>query len=447
MAFNRCRGARVLYDGWPLQEAAGALAWKSYVRILILTQYFPPEIGGPQTRLAAMAAELRRLGHDVEVVTGLPNYPRGKLFPGYRNAFYRRGVRDGVTVHRVWLYPAMGGGIKRMFNYISFAATSIYGLMRAEKPDYIFVESPPLFLAISACIAGRLRGAPFIFSVADLWPDAIAEGGFLPDGVLLRCLAAIEKWSYRKAAYVNAVTEGIRDALLLKKSVAPEKVLFLPNGVDTIRYQPRAEDAALKKALGLDGKRVILWAGTLGYAHDLENTLLAAQLLSDQAEIHFLFVGDGSAKASLQELAGKLRLSNVTFCEPVPLEQLPPYLSIADCGLASLLNIPIHEGARPSKIFPILASGKPLIFVGKGEGARLVQQAGAGVVVAPGDPAALAQAVLQLTGEPESARALGMRGREFVEENLQWSKLISAWLDQVKMPPALPRVSADFKNA
>jgi glycosyltransferase involved in cell wall biosynthesis len=394
-----------------------------------------------------MAAELQHLGHEVEVVTGFPNYPRGKLFPGYAKGFYRREVRDGIAVHRVWLYPAIGGGIKRMLNYTSFAATSIYGLLRAEKPDYIFVESPPLFLAISAYIVGRLRGSPFIFSVADLWPDAISEGGFLRDGFLMQCLSAIEKWSYRKAAYVSAVTEGIRDVLLRKKSVPPGKVLFLPNGVDTIRYQPHSEDAALKKTLGLDGKRVVLWAGTLGYAHGLDNVLQAARLLNDRSEIHFLFVGDGSAKASLEDLARNLRLRNVTFRDPVPVEQLPPYFSVADCGLASLLNIPIHEGARPSKIFPVLASGKPLIFVGKGEGARLVQQAGAGIVVAPGDPAALAQAVLQLTGDPELVRALGKRGREFVEENLQWSKLISAWLDQIETPSALPRITADLNNA
>lgn len=416
------------------------------MRILMLTQYFAPEIGGPQTRLAAMCAELQRLGHDVEVVTGFPNYPRGKIFPGYRNALYRREVRHGFTIHRVWLYPAMGGGIGRMINYASFAATSIYGLMRAAKPDYIFVESPPLFLAISAYVAGRLRGAPFIFSVADLWPDAIVEGGFLQDGFLMRCLSAIEKWSYRKAAYVNAVTEGIRDALLHKKSLPSEKVLFLPNGVDTVRFRPRSEDATLKKVYGLEGKRVILWTGTLGYAHGLENVLQAAQLLKDRPEIHFLFVGDGSAKATLQKTARTLRLSNVTFRDPVPVEELPPFLSLADCGIASLLNIPIHEGARPSKIFPVLASGKPLIFVGKGECARLVQQAGAGLVVTPGDPCALAQAVLQLTSDPESARTLGMRGRQFVEANLQWSKLISAWLDQIKIPCALPKITANLNN-
>jgi colanic acid biosynthesis glycosyl transferase WcaI len=417
------------------------------LRILILTQYFPPEIGGPPTRLAAMAAELQRLGHDVEVVTGIPNYPRGKIFPGYRNLFYQREIRDRVVIHRVWLYPAMGGGLGRMLNYASFAATSIYGLMRAGKSDYIFVESPPLFLAVSAYIAGRLRGTPFIFSVADLWPDAIAAGGYLPDGFLLRCLAATEKWSYAKAAYVNAVTEGIRDVLLREKSVPPEKVLFLPNGVDTIRYQPRSEDIALKQALGLEGKRVVLWAGTLGYAHGLEYVLQAAKLLGDRPEIHFLFVGDGSARASLELLAQDLRLGNVTFRNPVPSEQLPPYFSIAACGLASLLNLPIHDGARPSKIFPIFASGKPLIFVGKGEGARLVQQAGAGIVVAPGNPAALAAAVYRITSDPELARVLGRRGREFVEENLQWSKLISAWINQVKLPPTAPQITTRLHNA
>jgi len=412
------------------------------LRILILTQYFPPEIGGPQTRLASMTLELRRLGHDVEVVTGLPNYPRGKFFPGYGGRFYRRELLAGVVVHRLWLYPAMGGGIARMLNYASFAATSLFGLMRAKKPDFIFIESPPLFLALSGYFAGRLRGVPFILNVADLWPDAIVEGRFLQDGFLVRCMEAIEKWSYRKAAYVNAVTEGIRDRLLQQKAVPREKVLFLPNGVDAIRYQPRSEDLALKRKLGLDGKKIVLWAGTLGYAHGLDHVLQAAKLLKDRAEIHFLFVGDGSARPDLQTLAQELQLCNVTFRDPVPPEQLSPYFSIAECGLASLLDLPIHDGARPSKIFPVLASGKPLIFAGKGETARLVRQAGAGIVVAPGDSQALADAVLQIVENPEAARMLGKQGREFVEENLHWPKLISSWVNSFA-PPVPPSIVVD----
>ncbi len=414
--------------------------------MLILTQYFPPEIGGPQTRLASMTLELRRLGHDVEVVTGLPNYPGGKFFPGYGRCFYRRELLSGVVVHRLWLYPAMGSGIGRMLNYASFAVTSLFGLMRAKKPDFIFVESPPLLLALSGYVAGRLRGVPFILNVADLWPDAIVEGRFLQDGLLVRCMEAIEKWSYRNAAYVNAVTEGIRDRLVQQKAVPREKVLFLPNGVDATRYQPRSADLVLKRDLGLTGKKVVLWAGTLGYAHGLDHVLRAAKLLNDCAEVHFLFVGDGSARSTLQNLAQELQLSNITFRDPVPPEQLSPYFSIAECGLASLLDLPIHNGARPSKIFPVLASGKPLIFAGKGETAELIRQARAGIVVPPGDSKALADAVLQIVEDPEAARLQGMRGREFVEENLHWPKLISSWVNNLS-PTSPPRIAADLTKA
>ena len=195
------------------------------MRILILTQYFTPEIGGPQTRLMSMATELKRLGHEVEIVTGMPNYPRGEIFPGYLGRIYCREDFAGIVVHRVWLYAAMGGGLSRMLNYGSFTVTALFGLMRAKKPDYIFVESPPLLLSISGYIAGSLRGAPFILNVADLWPDAIVEGGFIRSKFLIRCMEALEKWSYRKAAYVNAVTEGIRDGdlLVVDRSVIPSE--------------------------------------------------------------------------------------------------------------------------------------------------------------------------------------------------------------------------------
>ena len=400
------------------------------MKFLILTQYFPPEIGGPQTRLHSFALELKRLGHEVEVVTGMPNYPRGKVFPGYQGNFYKREVREGVVVHRVWLYPALGSGFQRMLNYGSFTLTSFFGLLRAHKPDYLFVESPPLFLSIPAYIASLIWKVPFIFNVADFWPDIIVESGFLQEGVLLRLLYALERWSYSKAIYVNAVTEGLRESLVRKKSVPLGKVLFLPNGVDTVLYHPRPSDEGLKEKLGLKGKKVVLWAGTLGHAHGLEYVLQAAKLLESHPEIHFLFVGDGSARASLEQLRQNMNLSNVTFHDPVPLEELPPYFSIAESGLSSLLGIPLFDRARPSKFFPVLASGKPLIFVGQGEAARLVEEAKAGIVVSPENPLALADAVLRLLGNSELVQEFGRNGRQFVETNLRWSKLIGEWLDQ-----------------
>ncbi len=398
------------------------------MRFLLLTQYFPPEIGGAQTRLQSFATELLRHGHEVEVVTALPNYPRGKFFPGYENTFYRREISDGITVHRVWLYPAVGGGLKRALNYISFALTSLCGLWRARKPDYLFVESPPLFLSVPAFLAGLFWQVPFIFNVADLWPDVIVDGGFLKEGFIIRCLRKLEQWSYRQAAYVNTVTDWMLKVLREEKSIPKEKLLFLPNGVDTRKFRPLLPDEDLKRKLGLSGKQVVLWAGTLGYAHGLDKVLEAAKLLEGYPDLHFLFVGDGSARKDLVRLQQKLQLKNVTFCDPVPLDAISGYYSISFCGLASLIDIPTYQGARPSKLFPVLASGKPLLFAGKGEAAQLVERSQGGVVVPPGEPGLLAEALLRLARDPGLCSALGQSGRRFVEDHLDWSRLVCEWL-------------------
>ena len=398
------------------------------MRFLILTQYFPPEIGGAMTRLKSFALELLRQGHEVEVVTSMPNYPRGEFFAGYKNAFYKKELLDGSTVHRVWLYPAVGSVLKRMLNYTSFSLTCLYGLLRARRPDYLFVESPPLFLSFPAFLAGIFWRAPFIFNVADLWPDVIVDSGFMEEGFIIRRLRAVEHWSYRRAAHVNTVTDWLMSVLVEKKSVPEEKLLFLPNGVDTRKFRPSPPDEDLKKRLGLASKQIVLWAGTLGYAHGLDKVLEAAKLLEARKELHFLFVGDGSARGALLRLKQELRLTNATFLDPVSLDEVPAYYSICFCGLSSLIDIPLFEGARPSKLFPILASGKPLLFVGKGESARLVQSSQGGMVVPPGDPQQLAEAILHLADNPALCASLGENGRRFAEDHLDWSLLVSRWL-------------------
>jgi glycosyltransferase involved in cell wall biosynthesis len=213
--------------------------------------------------------------------------------------------------------------------------------------------------------------------------------------------------------------------------------------VDTTHFQSRAPDEALKRKLGLEGKKIILWAGTLGTAHGLNYVLDAANLLSSETQIHFLFVGDGSAKPELQQQRQQMRLGNVTFLDPVPIEKLPPYFSIAECGLASLLPIPLYDEARPSKIFPVLASAKALIFVGKGETARLVEKSKAGIVVAPENPEALASAILLLIENPKLAQEFGRNGRAFVEKHLQWSTIIRDWVTQLRPSPMREEVRAD----
>jgi colanic acid biosynthesis glycosyl transferase WcaI len=402
------------------------------MNFLILTLYFPPEIGAAPTRIDALTRELAKLGHNVEVVTGMPNYPQGKIFPGYRGSFYRKEFRDGVLIHRVWLYPTVGRGLGRLLNFLSFSLFCLYGLLRARKPDYLFVESPPLTLSGPGNFYAYLRRIPLIFNVADLWPDTLVEMGLLQPGTTLELLYRLEGWAYCKATFVNAVTEGLRDSLLSAKQIPQKKLLFLPNGVDTERHQPREADETLKQSLGLAGKKVILYSGTLGRAHALEKVLEAAKLLENQKDIHFLFLGDGSERPALEEMAKWQRLNNVTFHDPVPIEKLAPFQSIADCGLVSLRNLPIFEGARPSKMFPLLAAGIPLIFCGKGEGANLLKEAKAGIVVPPGDPQALATAIPQLLRNRPLLTELAANGRKFVEENYEWRQLVGKWVQDLE---------------
>jgi glycosyltransferase involved in cell wall biosynthesis len=398
------------------------------MRFLFLTQYFPPEIGAAPTRLSSVIRELRGSGHEVEVVTALPNYPVGKIQSGFTGKFYHREVRDGVTVHRTWLYATAGSGLPRLMNYLSFVVTSLYGLARATKPDFLFVESPPLFLTMTGYLYSRFRSVPFILNIADLWPDTVIDMGLVRKGLATDLLSRLERWSYRKATYVNAITQGIHSSLLLEKKVGPQKVLFLPNGVSTATYRPQPPDEGLKQKLGLSGKKIVLYAGTLGRAHGLENVLKTAQLLDHNPEIHFLFLGDGSERRRLQNLQSEMGLRNVTFHDFVPLSELRAFYSIADCGLASLLNLQMFEGARPSKIFAVLASGKPIVYFGQGEGARLVEQAHAGVVVPPEDSVALARIISELLSNPALVHELGENGRRFVTENYEWSKLVAAWI-------------------
>ena len=415
------------------------------MRFLILTQYFPPEVGAPQTRLRAFTSELRQRGHSVEVVTSMPNYPLGRIFPSYGGAFYRREVHEGVVIHRVWAYASMGHGLRRIMNYLSFTLLSLLGLLQCEKPDYLFVESPPLLLMLPATLCAHLRNIPLILNVADLSPRTEISHGFLRSRFLVKLMYALEEWSYKNAYLINAITEGVREYLLVEKGIPAEKILFLPNGVDTHLFQPRLADHALKEQVGLANKRVILYPGTLGYPHGLDIVLDAAQLLERQPEIHFLFLGHGSEKPRLEERAKSMGLRNVSFLDPVPPERLSSFFSIADCGLASLRDLPIYRGARPAKVFPILAAAKPLILVGRGEAARLLEQARAGVVVPPDDPNLLAETVSRLLESPELRSELGRNGREFVEANLQWSKLIGDWMVQLdqarKRNSALPALT------
>jgi glycosyltransferase involved in cell wall biosynthesis len=401
------------------------------VRFLFLTQYFPPEIGAAQVRLASVIRELVRLGHQVEVLTAMPNYPTGRVFEGYRGKLWLEEDWEGVRVVRTWIYPAMGTGPKRLLNYFSFVLSALGGLLKVQKPDYIFVESPPLFLSLTGYLASRRFGVPFIFNIADLWPDSVRQLGLMKEGPLLRLAEGLEGWSYRQAHFITAVTEGIQKVLLEEKKVPAHKVLYLPNGVDTDLFRPMPPDQALARELGLEGKKIILYAGNHGYAHGLEVALQAAQLLTDP-QVVLVLIGDGSEKTRLKQMAQEMGLTNVRFLDPKPPAYITRLYSLAVAGLSTLRNSPLFEMTRPVKIFAGMSCAKPILYAGQGEGARLVEGARAGLVSLPEDAQTLAHNIMAVVQNPHLAEQLGQNGRRYVETHLSWSVLIENWLYQLQ---------------
>jgi colanic acid biosynthesis glycosyl transferase WcaI len=400
------------------------------MKFLILTQYYPPEVGAGQVRLKATVDQLLAFGHDVEVVTALPNYPSGRIFEGYRGRFYGREDDGRLTIHRVWLHVALGAGLDRLVSYLSFAGTSAVGLARSERPDVIFVESPPLFLGLTAWLAARAWRRPWILNISDLWPDSIRALGVMDEGLALTMAEKLERFIYRRADLITAVTDGIESELVKHKDVPKEQILFLPNGVDTELFRPRDPDDNVRMRFGIDDRQVVLYAGTMGFAHCTDAILEAAAILRER-DVLFVLAGDGSDRARTEQLASERGLANVLFLGVVPLEAVADLYSVALAGLATLRDLPLFEGARPAKVLPCLASGKPIVYSGRGEGARLITAGETGIVVEPEDGAAIAAAIARLLDEPALAERLGGNGRRLAVEHFGWKALVGDWLEQL----------------
>lgn len=402
------------------------------MRILMLTQYFYPENGAAQVRLLEVAKAIQDHGHDIEVVTAFPNYPSGIIPEAYRGKFFMRDVHDGIPIYRTWIYPVQRGKFwKRLLNYFSFVFSACYGVMKAGKADYIFVESPPLFIGFTVFFAKWVKGAKVILNISDLWPESAVSLGLVTNRSVIALTEGLERSMYKTAWRISAQTEGIINSLK-DRGIPEDKLVFLPNGVNPDLFAPQAADKALRQELKLKDMFVILYAGTMGYAHGLEVALQAAKILQETAQdVIFLFVGDGSEKPRLQEMAQDLELSNVRWVDFQPITEMRRYYSLASLTLSTLRRYKLSEGVRPSKVFPGLASTKPLIYVGEGEGASIVEESGGGIVLPPEDPERLARAILELKQQPERCLEMGQRGREFVTKHYSWSSIVARWLGKL----------------
>lgn len=378
------------------------------MRIGILTQYYPPEIGAPQNRLSRLAKLFASQGHEVVVLTAIPNYPTGRIYPGYGGVYSEETI-DGIPVIRTAVFPTKRVDFgPRLLNYFSFVFSSfVFGIFKLPRLDFLLTESPPLFLGITGFLLSRIKGARLIFNVSDLWPESAVRMGLVKSGLFLKMAWRLERFCYQAAWLVTCQSRDILANIQERFSDLP--LHLLSNGVDTEAFRPELYNRRLHDELG-EGRCLAVYAGLHGAAQGLEQVLHAAARLDDRVRI--VLVGDGPEKEQLQRKAAEMGLRNVRFLAPFPHERMPELIASADVALVLLKN---HlPGAVPSKIYEAMGSGVPVVLAADGEAARLVCESGAGLVVRPGDSVGIAEAITRLAEDPAGGKAMGERGRQTV---------------------------------
>ncbi|MFL6690114.1 MAG: glycosyltransferase family 4 protein [Alphaproteobacteria bacterium] len=364
------------------------------MRILLLSDNFVPETNSPARRAYEHARVWAATGHSVTVITSVPNFPIGRPLPPYRNRLRQRERIDGIDVVRVWTLLAPNRGVvRRSLDFLSFALAGFTGGL-FEPCDVIVATSPQLLTGLAGWWLAAVKRRPWVFEVRDIWPDSIVSVGMMKDNLFIRALHVLERQLYRHATRVVAVSGGIRERLLAR-GVPAEKLGVVPNGVDLRRFGGAKQDYQLRQSLRLQGKFVAGYVGTHGMAQGLETVVDAADRLRGR-NIHFLFVGAGARRPAIVARATAMNLDNVTFIDLVPIETATEYLRLCDAVLIPLKRTDQIEITLPGKLFEAAAMGKPMIVGAEGASTELVQRYGAGIVVPPEDPKALADGVLRL---------------------------------------------------
>lgn len=398
------------------------------MRILFLSDNFPPETNAPATRTFEHARRWVSAGAAVTVVTTAPNFPTGRLFPGYRNRLFQRERLDGIEVVRVWTYIAPNEGVvRRTLDYLSFMLAGILAGLVLPRPDVIVGTSPQFFTACGAYLLSRLVRRPWVFELRDLWPDSIVAVGAMRESAAIRALRRLEYVLYRRADRIVSVTQAFRD-VLTKNGIPPEKIAVVPNGVDLGTLRPGPKPADLVARHGLEGQFVAAYVGTVGMAHGLETLLGAAESLRDRCDIAFVVVGEGAERRTLEDQAARRGLHNVRFIGSVPKAEVVRYWWLADVALVLLRDREVFRHVLPSKMFEAMACGRPVVLGVRGEAAALLARAQAGVVIPPEDARALAAAVARLADSPAERAQWGENGRAFVEREHDRDRLAAAML-------------------
>jgi len=386
------------------------------VHILFLTDNFPPEVNAPATRTFEHCCQWAKEGHQVTVITGVPNFPKGKVFPGYRNRLHQVEWLEGIRVVRVWTYiTANKGVIRRTLDYLSFLPAAVLASLTVKGADVVIGTSPQFFTVCAAYIVSRLKRIPFLFELRDIWPDSIVAVGAIRPSWVIRTLERLELFLYRKAAVVVALTWAFRENLI-SRGVPRSKISVIPNGVDLSFFSPGKRPRRLEEALGVKGKSVISYIGTVGMAHAVDKLVEVAMRMQDDQRAFFLIIGDGAEWGRVRDLARVNCLSNIRVMPLVSKHEVVSYYALTDLFIVTLRDTGLFRTVIPSKIFEAMAMELPIVCAVDGQCRSIIEQAQAGICVQPEDVDGMVKAIKTLLDSPALARQMGRNGRSFVSQ-------------------------------
>ncbi len=390
------------------------------MKILYVSQYFPPEMGAPAARVAELSRHWARMGHDVTVLTGFPNHPTGVVPEEWRSRLHRlhcTDTIDGVKVVRTWLWPLPNRKAhERIRNYASFCVSAAISGLALPKPDVVIATSPQLLCALAGWWLAWWKRVPFVFEVRDLWPESLAAVGAGSEGSLLhRTLGAIAGFLYRRAQRIVVVAPAFTNHLMRYWNVPAAKISTVENGVETDVFRLDPAAAEVRKQLHLEDRFLICYIGTMGNAHGLETLIAAAEELQTALpSTMFLLIGEGAEKDRIAKLAAQRGLQNIKFLGQQPRERIAAYVSAADLCLVMLRKSELFKTVIPTKLLEYMACERPVIVAVDGQARQIVETAHAGVFVEPENSKALVKAILDLAGESERRRQMGASGRAYI---------------------------------
>ncbi|MBF0550569.1 MAG: glycosyltransferase family 4 protein [Deltaproteobacteria bacterium] len=399
------------------------------MHILVICHYFYPEISAPSARLYEMGRTWVELGHQVTVVTCFPNHPHGRIPKEYRGKSFIKESLDGMTILRNFVFAAPNQGVfKKTLGHLSFMCSSLLlSTIPCGHPDVILVSSPTFFSVYTALALSKIKSCPFIFEVRDLWPAIFVDLGVIRNRHIIRILEQQELFLYRAAGRVVTVTESFAQDIV-KRGIPASKVAVITNGVDVDRFSPGPIDQELRSELGLEGKFVVSYLGAHGISHGLDAVLRMAERLKGYDDIRVLMVGDGAMKQTLAAARERLGLDKVLMLPGQPREMMPRFYRASDVLLVPLRDIPLFDTFIPSKMFEIMACGRPILGSVRGEARRILERSQAAIITDPEDVDQMTAGVLRLYQDRDLGLELGRNGRQFVSARYARPQLAADYL-------------------